>query len=157
MANSLLVQIQNLTADMVPLNNENPNGASPAIVGAFSVIGLEAGDAIFSANIIPMTQNVDSYLFELAFYPDLKSGLAGSQNMWYWSAPDRERVILPIPTASDPTPPPPSNPQEAQRLGGKWFQIDRPAGANWAYVRISDITGTGNPAVSLMVWRDVGR
>ena len=137
----ILFQQTNIAAVSMPaLNNENPN--SIEIDGTFGVIGIEDPKALYMANVIPRTQNVTEYTFELAYYMDLQTEppLAASQRMWYWSAPDREVVTM---AAA-------ANPTEAMRLNGRFFTIEAPAGAKWGYVRISDVLGGG---VDLMVWR----
>lgn len=137
---TILYQEQNINADMDALNNEDPNAS--AIAGAFGILAL-APETIYTAFVIPRSQNVTGYTFELAYYPDLAIGLAPSQEMWGWSSPDREEVVLPGG----------ANPQVAQRLGGRYFQIEVPSGQRWGYVRISELTGQGNPGVDLVVWR----
>ena len=137
----LLYQATNISADMDALNNEDPNPPNAPIDGVFGVESL-ATHAVFSANVVPRTSNVMGYQFELAFF--METGvLIAPQLMWYYSSADLEVVALP---GGAGTP-------EAQRLGGRWFQITVPAGAVWGYVRLSDFTGAGNPAVDLMIWR----
>ena len=135
----LLFDDQNITTDMTALNNEDPNAG--AVPGTFGILAL--GDT-YTAVITPRTSNVTGYTFELAHYPNLDD-LPSQQHMWNWSGPDRELVVLPGGTGT----------AEAQRLGTRFFLIIPPAGHNWGYVRISDLTGTGNPGVDMAIWRGI--
>ena len=136
---TLLFDDQNVTADMDALNNEDPNPPNPPIVGAFGILSL--GD-LYTVVITPRGDNITSYTFELAHYPDLV-GLPAPQQMWNWSGPDREVVTLPGGTGTP----------EAQRLGTRFFLVTPPAGHNWGYVRLSDFVGSGNPGVDIAIWR----
>jgi hypothetical protein len=130
---------------MDSLNNENPNPPNPPVDGTFGLIGLEKGER-YTVWVIPRNATVTGYTIEFAFYPSERTDepIAPSQAMWYWSANDREEVTLP---GGGGTP-------EAQRLGGEPFLVEKPAGYDWGYVRISDLLGTGNPGVDLLIYRD---
>lgn len=138
---TLLYDQTNITADMVALNNENPNSGS--VTGAYGLNGISAG-ALMTANVIPRTAGVTGFTIEFAFFPTVRDGVNPSQLMWYYSSQDLEAVSVP---GGAGTP-------EAQRLGGNFFMIEKPAGFDWGYVRISALTGSGTPAVDLTVWRD---
>ena len=141
----LIYQQQNINADMDAPQNDLPD----SFVGPFKVLSLSGAPlGSLIAVVTPNNQNLESYVFELAFWPDTASGLQPSQMMWDWSGADREELTLDA-TAG--------NPADAQRLNTRYFLITPPAGHPFGYVRLSDLAGAGNPAAALAVWSTEGQ